>query len=162
MRLAPGTSNLSGEYLFPLANYFPPHLHTAPAKSHEIIKNMASCFVYSHLESLHVCGVSRFIYFMKTQADIPRHFPVYFVVCLLNFWYFLWGLNILYMSYKLALFYLFLEMEQMNSELNSIKRTLSTMCEVQQEILAAVKKIRKGVESGKFEMGNCCHTVCCF
>ena len=50
-------------------------------------------------------------------------------------------------------------MERMNSELKGIKRTLVSVCEVQQEILAAVKKIRKGVESEKFELGNCCHTV---
>lgn len=33
------------------------------------------------------------------------------------------------------------------------------MAQTQQEILTLVKKIKQGMESEKFEMGNCSHTV---
>ena len=41
----------------------------------------------------------------------------------------------------------------------TIKRTLSRVQDVPEEILACVKKIRKGAEAEKFGLSNCCHTV---
>ncbi|CAB4010555.1 Hypothetical predicted protein [Paramuricea clavata] len=46
----------------------------------------------------------------------------------------------------------------LQKEVASLKRAVTTMNDVQQEILACVKKIKMGVESDKFDLANCCHT----
>ncbi|CAB4020762.1 Hypothetical predicted protein [Paramuricea clavata] len=46
----------------------------------------------------------------------------------------------------------------LQKEVATVKRTLSRMQDVQEEILACVKKIRRGTEAEKFDLSNCCHT----
>ena len=51
------------------------------------------------------------------------------------------------------------ESKKLQSDVLSMKRTLSRMSEVQEEILSCVKKLRKCVEDDQLEIGKCCHTV---
>ena len=50
-------------------------------------------------------------------------------------------------------------MTSLQKEVASLKRAVTTMNGVQQEILACVKKIKMGVELDKFDLANCCYTV---
>ena len=51
------------------------------------------------------------------------------------------------------------QVETLKADVSSLKRTVTSMAQTQQEILTLVKKFKKGMESEKFEMGNCSHTV---
>ena len=51
------------------------------------------------------------------------------------------------------------EMHELRSDVASMKRTLTRISEVQEEILSCVKKLKKCVEADQLEIGKCCHTV---
>ena len=49
------------------------------------------------------------------------------------------------------------QVETLQADVLSFKRAVTSMAQTQQEILTLVKKIKKGMESEKFEMQNCSH-----
>lgn len=49
--------------------------------------------------------------------------------------------------------------EKLKVDVAGIKRTLSAMSGVQDEILSYVKKLKRGFEADQLDIGKCCHTV---
>jgi hypothetical protein len=71
------------------------------------------------------------------------------------------------LSKLIAFFFIFIEnagrpaaeIQKLQSDVTAMKRTLSRISDVQEEILTYVKKLKKCVEADQLEIGKCCHTV---
>ena len=51
------------------------------------------------------------------------------------------------------------QIQKLQGDVTSIKRSIASLAENQQELLSLVKKLRKNVEADNFDMGKCCHTA---
>ncbi|XP_028417050.1 uncharacterized protein LOC114541312 isoform X2 [Dendronephthya gigantea] len=50
------------------------------------------------------------------------------------------------------------KIQKLQSDVTSVKRSIASLAENQQELLSLIKKLRKNVEADTFDMGKCCHT----